>query len=136
EGLPTFSLQGVASDSLGWAPDGTFLQFQVTDMFGGTRTLRIYHDGYSDMWLSMKGKGAMGFERMYLESFDGVKLRLITHAGTEYSAATLYMKDPSVLYGLSDMVDGPLKFKIKGASHVFQLDNVVMQRELENAMLH
>lgn len=100
EGVSEFSLVGEATKSLGWNADGTYLQFKIFDMFGQNRILRVYHKGFGRDWLGLEG--SMGFERVCLMSFDGSRLRLITRAGSEFSAATLYLRDPSDFINLND----------------------------------
>ena len=99
-------------------------------MFNRPRALRIYHCGHHRSWLSLQG--GMGFERVYLLSFDGVRLRFITRAGSEFSAATLYTCNPSALYTVRNTLprDHGLGIHLKP-----QVVQIRVKRLLESAML-
>lgn len=130
EDVGQFTLTCTASKSVGWNADGTFLQFQISDMFNRPRILRIYHRGYNNDWLSLQG--SMGFERVYLMSFDGFRLRLVTRAGTEFSAATLYTRTPSTMYVIDSAQPQDFDTGVGPAPQVVQ---VTVRRRLESAML-
>jgi hypothetical protein len=79
-------------------------------------------------------KGSIGFEKVILASFDGVKLRVIASAGKEFSAATLYVNDPVGLYNPGELVLSE-EYSVKGASRTYQIDSVAIQRQIEQKML-
>lgn len=133
EGVSSFSMEALPSGPIGWNADGTFFQFQIADMFGHRRTLRIYHNGYGRGWLGLRG--SMGFERVCLASYDGFRLRLITKAGREFSAATLYMNDPSLLYDVGPMVESDAETTGDLPSLSCQQTQVLPRRVLESEML-
>lgn len=133
EGLSNFELGGNSSGVLGNNSFGTYLEFRTFDLFGQKRILRIYHDGLNPSRLTMKG--SIGFEKVILASFDGVKLRMIASAGKEFSAATLNVRDPAGLYEPNKLVLGSEDYSVKGASKTYQIDSIVVQRQIEQKML-
>lgn len=133
EGLSSFELSGDSSGVMGNNTFGTYLEFQTFDLFGQRRILRIYHDGLNASRLTMKG--TVGFEKVILASFDGIKLRVIASAGNEFSAATLYVRDPASLYYPEELVLGGEEFSVRGASKTYHIDRVTIQRQIEQKML-
>jgi hypothetical protein len=132
EGLSRFELRGDSSGVLGSNTFGTYLEFQTSDLFSQRRILRIYHNGLNSPRLAMD---SIGFEKVILASFDGVKLRVIASAGREFSAATLYVIDPAGLYNPGDLVLGSEEYSVKGASRTYHIDSVAIQRQIEQKML-
>jgi hypothetical protein len=49
--------------------------------------------------------------------------------------ATIYESSPAVFYQLGDMVAQPLDFQVKGASQVYQIQQVTLLGQLANSML-
>jgi len=80
-------------------------------------------------------KGSVGFEKIVLASYDGIKLRIIASAGREFSAATLYMGDPVELYDPSEPIIGGEEYLVKGSSRVYHIDSVAVRRRIERNML-
>lgn len=111
EGISSFELRGSSSGVLGNNAFGTYFEFQTIDLFNQRRILRIYHGGLDSSRLTMKG--SVGFERVILASFDGVKLRMIASAGKELSAATLYVADPAKLYCPGELVSDKEEYSVK-----------------------
>ena len=133
EGLSSFELRGKSSGVLGTNTFGTYLEFETFDLFGQRRILRLYHDGFNSPRLTMKG--AIGFEKVILASFDGVKLRIIASAGKEFSAATLYVSDPVSLYDPGELVVAGEEYSVKVASKTYQVHRIAIQRQIEQKML-
>lgn len=133
EGVSSFELRGSSSGVLRSNSFGTYMEFQASDLFGQRRILRIYHDGFNPSRLAMKG--SIGFEKVILSSFDGVKLRVIVSAGREFSAATLYVADPAGLYRPSELVLTGEEYSVKGASKTYHIASIAIQRQIERGML-
>jgi len=134
EGLSSFELKGNCSGSPRSNAFGTYLELQTSpDLFNQRKFLRIYHDGLNSPRLAMKG--SVGFEKIVLASYDGIKLRIIASAGREFSAATLYMGDPVELYDPSEPIIGGEEYLVKGSSRVYHIDSVAVRRRIERNML-
>ena len=133
ENIPEFEIEGTSSGILQINHAGACLEFTISDIFGRTRILRLYHDGYGPSRLTLKG--SVGFERVAALSFDGVKLRIIAVAGKEFSAATLYKANPLALYHLGEMAAATGIHLVRGASRVWQIDKVGIRRQIEGEIL-
>lgn len=132
EGITAFSVQAKAG-TFGFVPGlRTYLQFDITDYFGQTRTMRVYFDGYSTPTLGMFN-GAK-FPKASLIAFDGVRLR-IAYGSPTVSVATLYLRDPSVLYRLGVLTSGGLWASYPGTSQISTISQVEILRQTENYIL-
>ncbi len=99
-------------------------------MFGQARTMRVYHNGYSTPRLGVNSGSE--FITVSLLSSDGVRLRIAYGS----RAATLYLKDPSPAYVLTEMVEKGLSFQInrQGVSRVFQIDRVTVTGQADEML--
>lgn len=133
EGVSDFVIDGTAKQSLGFGKGITWLDFTVTDAFGQPRAMRINYDGYDPMYMGLFS--APDYSPVLLLSSDGVRLRIVEDAGGSQTAvATIYLKEPSILYSLGDMQEGGLGFTVDGASKVHQINRVDFQRQLEKSI--
>ncbi len=134
EGISNFAVRGHASEILRPAAgQGIYLQFDITDVFGQTRSMRLYSDGNSLPWFNLQG-GAK-FPSVSFIASDGVRLRIV-YGSPELSVATIYLQDPSPLYNIGEMAAKPLDFPVSGVSQVFQIDRTTLVRQTELQMLH
>lgn len=112
---------------------GAYLEFRVSDIFGGSRSLRLYHRGYGEGWICLKG--SVGYERVVSMSFDGVKLRIIAAAGREFSAATLYKEDPAELYEFGGDLTESDSFLVRGSTKAYLIEAVGVRGRIEREMV-
>src|SRR5439155_23445967 len=119
--------------SLGFIRGDTYLQFGVKDLFGNSRLMRVYYDGYGSTSLGIQS-GAHFLQVLFV-SWDGVRLKLAYNVGEpNLTVATIYTGDPSVLYNLGNP-DYNLPVYLEGTPNAFQIDGVTMNRQLEGTML-
>ncbi|TLY12192.1 MAG: hypothetical protein E6K86_11850, partial [Thaumarchaeota archaeon] len=132
EGVSGFKLSGPVSDSFGSYNQWTTLDFQIKDLFGNTRGMRIYHDGYHSPWLGILGGDH--YRSVYTLSYDGARLRVVYTSSREFNVATLYMSDPSVFYDLGEV--GPSSLSpIPAVSKIYEIQSVDFPRPLEKNMI-
>jgi len=132
EGVSGFKLSGPVSDSFGSYNQWTTIDFQIKDLFGNTRGMRIYHDGYHSPWLGILGGDH--YRSVYTLSYDGARLRVVYTSSREFNVATLYMSDPSVFYDLGEV--GPSSLSpIPAVSKIYEIQSVDFPRPLEKNMI-
>ena len=132
EGVSGFKLSGPVSDSFGSYNQWTTIDFQIKDLFGNTRGMRIYHDGYHSPWLGILGGDH--YRSVYTLSYDGARLRVVYTSSREFNVATLYMSDPSVFYDLGEV--GPSSLSPTPAvSKIYEIHSVDFPRPLEKNMI-
>src|SRR5438093_7310158 len=132
EGVSGFRLSGPVSDSFGHYNQWTTLHFQVKDLFGNTRGMRIYHDGYHSPWLGIFTGGH--YRSVYTLSYDGARLRVVYTETREFNVATLYMSDPSVFYDLGEEGPPPVS-PTPAVSKIYEIKSVDFLRPLEKDMI-
>ncbi len=133
EGVSSFVIDGSAAKSLGFIRGDAYLQFGLTDIFGRTRLMRVYYDGYGSTSLGIQ-TGKPFLQVVFLSS-DGVRLKVAYSEGpSNLKVATIYTGDPSVLYALGN-ADYNLPVYLEGTPNAFQIDGVIMNRQLEKTML-
>ena len=98
EGISRFEVPLQFASELGFVPGlGCYLEGRVSDFFGRTRQVRIYHTGHSPAWLGLRK--ARRYPRVSLLSFDGIRLRLV-YGAPEIRVASVYLTNPAQLYSL------------------------------------
>src|SRR2546422_843994 len=132
EGVSGFRLSGQVSDSFGYYNHWTTLDFQVKDLFGNIRGMRIYHDGYHSPWLGIFAGDH--YRGVYTLSHDGARLRVVYTDSREFNVATLYMSDPSVFYDLGEEGPSPVS-PTPAVSKIYEIKSVEFLRPLENDMI-
>src|SRR5438093_6639856 len=132
EGVSSFVIDGSAVKSLGFIRGDSYLQFGVTDIFGTSRLMRVYYDGYGSTSLGIQ-KGTPFLQVVFVSS-DGARLKILYAAGIRNRVATIYTSDPSVLYILGNP-DHNLPVYLEGTPNAFQIDSVTLNRQLEKTML-
>src|SRR3989441_2757363 len=132
EGVSGFKLSGPVSDSFGSYNQWTTIDFQIKDLFGNTRGMRIYHDGYHSPWLGILGGDH--YRSVYTLSYDGARLRVVYTDSREFNVATLYMNDPSVFYDLGEEGPSPVS-PIPAVSKIYEIQSVDFPRPLEKNMI-
>src|SRR2546426_8632458 len=132
QGVLGFRLSGPVSDSFGSYNQWTALDFQVKDLFGNTRGMRIYHDGYHSPWLGILGGDH--YRSVYTLSYDGARLRVVYTETREFNVATLYMSDPSVFYDLGEEGPSPVS-PTPAVSKIYEIKSVGFLRPLEKDMI-
>ncbi len=114
---------------------GVYAQFSIKDYAGRTRDLRIRYDGFSSVGLQLIDKDSS--RPISLISYDGFRLSVVYDS--DNSVATIYIESPSEsIYSLGAMhtYSGPFLKLVQGRyTNAWQVDNVVMLRDLEKAML-
>lgn len=132
-----FSVTGIVDNYPGSSLQygGVFLQFRVTDYLGRTTEMRLQFDGFSSPNLQILKSSTVS--RVSMVSYDGFRLSVVY--ASKYKLATIYVKPPSSdIYALGGMnaYSGEYLTQVTGKySAAYQIDNVVMLRELENNML-
>jgi len=133
-GVRDFVIEGTLSDTLQFDKGRVHLDFRVRDAFGGSRCLRLYHDGYHNPGMGIETGGE--FSPVFFISFDGIKLRL---AYRDYQfnphVATIYTVDPSGLYELGEAVDCPMTNRTTSFLRALTIANVKLLRRLESVIL-
>ena len=132
EGVSGFKLSGPVSDSFGSYNQWTTLDFQIKDLFGNTRGMRIYHDGYHSPWLGIFTGDH--YRSVYTLSSDGARLRVVYTETREFNVATLYMSDPSVFYDLGEEGPPPVS-PTPAVSKIYEIKSVDFLRPLEKDMI-
>src|SRR5712691_8028146 len=133
EGVSNFVIDGSAANSLGFIRGDAYLQFGVVDIFGNSRLMRVYYDGYGSTSFGIQ-KGTPFLQVLFV-SLDGIRLKLAYNVGEpKFKVATIYTGDPSVLYTLGN-TDYDLPVYLQGAPNAFQIDDVIVNRQLEKTML-
>ena len=132
EGISMFEVLLEPSESLGFGPGkGCYLGLTLRDWFGRTRGLRLYHDGHSQAWLGIRQ--AQKYPKISFVSFDGVRLR-IAYGSPRVRVASIYLKDPSVLYSATlSKLPNRLLDRLSGT--LVGTYRIEVERELERAML-
>ena len=133
----TFTVTGTASASLGHGSvSGFYLDMKITDIFGTTKTLRIYYQGYGPASLGISNGATI--LPVDLISFDGVRQVILYEKvgpmGDYHESVSYPTVDPSGLYTLSDMNQNTLDYKVKGYSQSFFIDQVTTVRSMEYEM--
>ena len=101
----------------------SYLQFDITDFSGQTRTMRLYYDGHSPPWLGLLV--GTKYSPISFLAYDGIRLRLAyERSTTTTTVATIYLKDPSVDYNLGPMTRGALGFEVNDASQIYSINEV------------
>jgi hypothetical protein len=133
-GISGFTIDGKAAGSLSYnARDGTSFDVRLTDVYGQTRTVRIYCDGHTQPSLGIWDSDH--FATAHFVSFDTYRLRFASVSSPgNIDIATVYAKLPTPLYSLGDMAEKSLPFSVPYAFKVFQIDHVEMTRQLEVEM--
>ncbi len=133
QGLSDFVIEGTASDSLAFKSGITSLDFAIRDVFGQTKFMRIYHDGYSQPSLGIQ-TGSF-FRTAFFLSWDGVRLSVVySKSESDFSVSTVYLADPSTVFSLGMNIPYQLPSGVTGVTSAFMIDHVNMLRPLENAM--
>ncbi len=133
QGISDFILKGAAS-GLKFSNGAVYLDFIITDWFGHRRTLTMLSDG--------SRYGALGvqvgsyYAKLGFVSCDGVRVRLVAKemaAGAKL--VTMYRQDPATVYRFGGMAKSKLGFWIDDAVDVYEIDDIVLQREYERKLL-
>jgi len=99
------------------------------------KTLKITFNGYGDALLSIQS--GRNFIAVTLVSFDGVKLKIAyDNWGKSPTVATLYLRQPSVLWRPVGIEARDLGFAVPGASQTFKISQVTPVRNLEWEMVN
>jgi len=97
------------------------------------KMLKITFDGYGDPALSIQS--GSNFSPVTGISSDGVRLKFVSNSGgSAVTVTTLYLKDPSILYTPGDLAPTN-SYSISGASQIYQIDQVTLNRGLEQSIL-
>jgi len=136
EGISDFVIEGRASKSIESNAGLTYLKFELTGFFGQVREMILSHNGHDAPNLGITS--GEKFRPVLMLSSDGVRLKVAYRGSAidEVNFATLYLKDPSVLYNLGDVV--PCDFPRSMAPIVsgMKIEHVGFSRLLEERMLH
>src|SRR2546425_2783181 len=132
EGVSGFKLSGPVSDSFGSYNQWTTLDFQIKDLFGNTRGMRIYHDGYHSPWLGILGGDH--YRSVYTLSYDGARLRVVYTNSREFNIATLYMSDPSVFYDLGEEGPPPVS-PLPAVNKIYEIKSVDFLLPIDKDMI-
>ncbi len=132
EGVSSFSVSGTPL-SLAYSKGDTSLEFSIPDAVYQPRMLKVTFDGYGKPLLAIGSSS--NFSPVSLISSDGVRLKFVSDSGgSAITVSTIHLQDPSVLYAPASMA--PIDaYSISGASQVYQIDQVTINRELEQSIL-
>src|SRR2546422_3622869 len=132
EGVSAYIIEGIASKTLGFNKGITYLNFQVTDVFGQPRAMRLNFDGYNPAYMGVLS--GPDYSPVFFLSSDGARLRFVSNSGgSEIEIATIYLEKPN-LYNLGDMNERTIGFTIDGVYKAYQIDRVDFQRQLDSLM--
>jgi hypothetical protein len=118
---------------------GIYAEFAITDYAGRTKDLRLLYDGFSFEGGSLKIViGDVG-RPVSLISYDGFRLKIVYASHSDADVATIYLDPPSeAIYSQSvkHPYSGPYLKLVEGKyTNAWQIDSVVMPRDLEKSML-
>jgi len=132
EGVSSFSILGTPVP-LGYSNGDTFLEVSIPNAVYQPRMLKITFDGYGEPLLAI-GSGS-NFSPVSLVSSDGVRLKFVSDSGgSAITISTIYQQDPSILYTPASMAPTDA-YSIPGASQVYQISQVIINRQLEQSIL-
>lgn len=116
---------------------GIYAEFVIKDFAGMTTNLRLRYDGFSFGGGQLQVVQGTETRPISMVSYDGLRLKLLYSSGN--NVATIYLEPPSgSIYSLSDIhpYAGPYLDLVEGKyTNAWQIDQVVMTRNLERAML-
>jgi hypothetical protein len=133
-GVSNFLIEGSWSRTLRFDKGSAYLDFQIMDIFGGSKTLRIYHDGHHPPRLGIQA--GREFCPVFFISSDGIRLR-VAYRDCQFNphVATIYTADPTTLYDLSESVNCAIPKMMRGVSAAFKMNQVNLVRPIENVIL-
>jgi len=132
EGVSSFIISGTPLP-LAYSNGDTFLEVSIPNSVYQPRMLKITFDGNGNPLLAI-GSGS-NFSPVSLISSDGVRLKFVSDSGgSAITVSTIYLQDPSILYTPASMAPIDI-YSIPGASQVYQISQVTINRELEQSIL-
>ncbi len=136
--LGSYTIEGQVVDYPGVSQQGgIYAEFAIKDYAGMTTDLRIRYDGFGSGGGQLQLVQGTETRPISMLSNDGFRLKLLYSSGNNIAA--IYLEPPSgLIYSLSDMhpYSGPYLDLVQGKyTNAWQIDQVVMKRNLEQAML-
>ena len=132
EGVSSFSISGTPLP-LAYSNGDTFLEVSIPNSVYQPRMLKLTFDGYGKPLLAI-GSGP-NFSPVSLISSDRVRLKFVSDSGgSAITVSTIHLQDPSILYTPASMAPIDI-YSIPGASQVYQISQVTINRELEQSIL-
>ncbi len=129
DAYPDFSIKGKVGETFGNSNGSPRLEFRLDGLLGGTRRVAVCHSrGLSEMGI----EDGREFRRVKTVYFDGVRLVLIYDKFRGFNSYTLYEKDPSNLYSISEE---PIPLMKLSDYHTLRWFSIGFARELEQKML-
>ncbi len=133
-GVNDWSLHCLVDGGLVHQTGSTILPFYIEDVFSIRRKFRLYHDGCKRVKLAVLFEGSC--LRVLQLSSDGFRARFVYEMSHKERASTsIYLRQPSVLYKLGDLVEVPNRFRFHGVRRLFELDSVEVLNPHEMAMV-
>jgi len=109
------------------------LKFDVADVFGSTRTLAVYHDGYSPAVLGIKAGKQL--YHLHHVSFDGFRTNFtFRYRRNNMNTVTLYLRSPAELYKIGSLVEEP-DLGMRGSARTFRVESIKISRSYEKRMI-
>jgi len=133
-GISNFVVEGHWMRGLRFDKGIAYLDFQIKDSFGGSRTIRIYHDGHNPPKLGIRT--GREFCPVFFISSDGIRLR-VAYRDCRFNphVATIYTADPSSLYESGEMTNCGFRGMMRDVSAEFRIAEVKLVRPIENVIL-
>ncbi len=129
DAYPDFLIRGKVEETFGNSNGSPRLEFRIDGLLGGTRRVAIYRSrDLSEMGL----EDGREFRRVKTVYFDGVRLVLIYDKFRGFNSYTLYEKDPSNLYSITEEPIPPMRLNNYSTLRWFSIS---FARELEQRML-
>jgi len=133
QGTSDFVLEGAAS-VLRFSNGAVYMDFTITDWFGHSRTLTMISGG--SRYVALGVQVGSYYAKLGFVSCDGVRVRLVAKeiaAGAKL--VTMYRQDPAALYRFGRIAKSKLGFWIDDAADVYEVNDVVLERDYERKLL-
>lgn len=99
-----------------------FVGLSFLDAYRVPRGIRLNHDGNGRSFLGVLIAGDNLPIRF--ASFDGVRLRILYEYFRGQSSTTIYLKIPSLLYDIGEVIDAPSRFRMPGVKRTYLINHV------------
>ncbi|MDA4115991.1 MAG: hypothetical protein OK442_05500 [Thaumarchaeota archaeon] len=133
EGISNFEFSGKSPMQLHFVNGVVDLKFDITDVFGSTRTIAIYHNGYSPAVLGIKAGKQL--YHLHHVSFDGFRTNFtFRYRRSNMNTVTLYLRSPAELYKIGGLVEKP-NLAMRGSARTFRVESIEISRSYEKRMI-
>jgi hypothetical protein len=132
-GLNDFTIPCTTTGEFLHQTGSTILPFTIEDAFSVKRRMRLYHNGHK---AKLSVICAVDSFKVVNISYDGFRTRFVyEYSVGELASTTVYLKRPSVLYRLGELVEIPNRFHFNGIHRLYFIDSVEILKEYEREMV-